>query len=263
MLTIEQLRQVVGTDAYDDSGNKIGKVGQVFLDDQTDQPEFVTINTGLFGTNENFVPVKEATFSDGRLTLPYSKDRVKDSPNVDVAGGHISQSDEQEIYRYFDLSYSESRSDSGLADAGRTGTTGRSAGRGTVGRDTSGPETDTAMTRSEERLDVGTRSEEAGRARLRKYVVTEEETHTIPVRKEKAVLETEPVTDANRDEALEGPELSDEEHEVTLREERPVVGKTTEPVERVRLGKEEVAGEETVTEQVRKERIEAEGDIDR
>ena len=263
MLTIEQLRQVVGTDAYDDSGNKIGKVGQVFLDDQTDQPEFVTVNTGLFGTNENFVPVKDASFAKGRLTLPYSKDRVKNSPNVDVASGHISQSDEQEIYRYFDLSYSESRSDSGLPDAGRTGTTGRSAERDTVGRDTSGPETDTAMTRSEERLDVGTRSEEAGRARLRKYVVTEEETHTIPVRKEKAVLETEPISDANRDEALEGPDISDEEHEVTLREERPVVGKTTEPVERVRLGKEEVTGEETVTEQVRKERIEAEGDIDR
>ena len=93
--------------------------------------------------------------------------------------------------------------------------------------------------------------------------MTVEETHTIPVRKEKAVLETEPITDANRDEALAGADLSEEEHEVTLREERPVVEKTTEPVERVRLGTEETTDEETVSEEVRKERIEAEGDISR
>jgi hypothetical protein len=68
------------------------------------------------------------------------------------------------------------------------------------------------MTRSEEHVNVGTRSEETGRARLRKYVVTEEETRTIPVRKEKAVIEREPITDANRDEALDGPDISEEDH---------------------------------------------------
>jgi uncharacterized protein (TIGR02271 family) len=240
----------------------------VFLDDDTGEPEFVTVNTGLVGTNENFVPVKEVTFNDGTLTLPYSKDKVKDSPNVDISGGHLSQDEERRVYEYFGLAYSERRSDSGLPDGGTTGMT-----MGTtdftdedvdmgVGQDTSGPETDDAMTRSEEHVNVGTRSEETGRARLRKYVVTEEETHTIPVRKEKAVIEREPITDANRDEALDGPDISEEDHEVTLREERPVIDKTTEPVERVRLGKEEITDEENVTEEVRKERIEAEGDVD-
>jgi uncharacterized protein (TIGR02271 family) len=86
---------------------------------------------------------------------------------------------------------------------------------------------------------------------------------TVPVRKEKAVLEREPITDANVGDATAGPDLSDEEHEVTLSEERVVVDKETQPVERVRLGTETVTDQETVTEEVRKEHIETDGDVDR
>ena len=77
------------------------------------------------------------------------------------------------------------------------------------------------------------------------------------------MLETEPITDANIGDALEGPAISEEEHEVVLHEERPVVEKTVQPVERVRLGTETEVSQETVTEEVRKEHIEAEGDVDR
>ena len=117
------------------------------------------------------------------------------------------------------------------------------------------------MTRSEERLDVGTTRQETGRARLRKYVTTEEETVTVPVKKERAVLETEPITDGNVGNATGGPAISEEEHEVVLSEEQVNVSKTAEPVERVRLGTETVSEEETVTEEVRKEHIETEGDV--
>jgi uncharacterized protein (TIGR02271 family) len=130
----------------------------------------------------------------------------------------------------------------------------------TTGHDTSGPTTDTAMTRSEERLDVGTARREAGRARLRKYVVTEQQTVNVPVSREEVRLEREPITDANVGAATDGPAISEEEHEVTLHEEVPVVSKETRPVERVRLGTETVTGEEQVTEDVRKEHIELEGD---
>ena len=118
------------------------------------------------------------------------------------------------------------------------------------------------MTRSEEQVNIGTRQEEAGRVRLRKYVETENVSQTVPVRQERAVLETEPITDGNIDEALSGPAISEEEHEVVLSEERPVVEKTTEPVERVRLSKDTDVAEEQVSEQVRKERIEVDGDVD-
>ena len=111
-----------------------------------------------------------------------------------------------------------------------------------AGDDTSGLITDVAMTRSEERVEVGTRSQEVGRARLRKYVVTEQVTKTVPVTRERAVLETEPITDVNVGAATDGPEISEEEHEVVLHEEVAVVEKVVEPVERVRLGTEEVVG---------------------
>lgn len=261
MINENEIQQVVGRTAYDTNGDKIGSVGHVYLDDETGQPEFASVNTGLFGMNETFVPLANATVEGDRLVVPFTKDQVKDAPNVDVDSGHLDQSEERRLYEHYDMSYSERSSDSGLPEGG-VGTTDTTGTTYSEGHDTSGPTTDEAMTRSEERLDVGTTREEAGRARLRKYVTTEQETVTVPVRKERAVLETEPITDANREEALSGPGISEEEHEVVLQEERPVVGKTTEPVERVRLGTETVTDEETVTEEVRKEHIETEGDLD-
>jgi uncharacterized protein (TIGR02271 family) len=115
------------------------------------------------------------------------------------------------------------------------------------------------MTRSEERLHVGTEREATGRARLRKYVTTENVTKTVPVQREEVRLEREPITDANRGAALNGPDISEEEHEVILHEERPVVDKETVPVERVRLDKDVVQDDATVSEEVRKEHIDADG----
>lgn len=116
------------------------------------------------------------------------------------------------------------------------------------------------MTRSEEELRVGKTSQEAGRARLRKFVVTEQVQQTIPVQREEVRVEREPVTGGNLDRALDGPEISEEEHGVVLREEVPVVEKTTVPKERVRLEKDAHVEEQTVTDEVRKEQIEADGD---
>ncbi len=115
------------------------------------------------------------------------------------------------------------------------------------------------MTRSEERLNVGATTQESGRARLRKYVVTEEQTVTVPVTREEIRIEREPITEANRDQALAGAEISEEEHEVVLHEERVVVNKETVPVERVALGKETVTEQQEVTESVRKEQIDTDG----
>ena len=103
---------------------------------------------------------------------------------------------------------------------------------------------------------------EAGRARLRKYVVTDTEHVQVPVSREEVRVEREPITDANRDAAYSGPDISEDEHEVTLRAERPVVKTEAVPVERVRLDKEKVTDTETVDE-VRKEKVEVEGDAPR
>jgi uncharacterized protein (TIGR02271 family) len=280
MTTQDQLRTLVGTTAYDRSGDKIGKIGAVYYDDNTDEPRWVTVHTGLFGTNETFVPVQGADFSGDRVTLAFEKAQVKDAPNISE-DGHLSPEEETQLYRYYGIGYGDGDYDEGRTqgfadgDAGgrhaaghdETGIRDQDRDResdgfadGTaaraVGRDTSGPTTDEAMTRSEEQLRVGTETREAGRVRLRKHVVTEHQQVTVPVSREEVTLEREPITDANRGEAYDGPAISEEEHEVTLHAERPVVDTEAVAVERVRMGKETVADQETVGGEVRKEEIE-------
>jgi uncharacterized protein (TIGR02271 family) len=275
MITTQDVNRIIGTNAVDNDGSKIGKIGQVYLDDQSGRPEWATVSTGLFGTQESFVPLAQAEISGDTLRVPYEKARVKDAPRVDVDSGHLSPDEEAELYRYYGVGTGDDEQASGRTDtltdttttAGTTTgtTTDMSAGHtdtnrhGTVGHDTSGPTTDDAMTRSEEQLRVGTQRVEAGRARLRKYVVEEQVTQTVPVSHEEVRIEREPITDANLGDALDGPDISEEEHEVVLRAERPVVAKEAVPVERVRLDVDTVTEQETVTDSVRKEQIEADG----
>ena len=251
MTTTNDLQNLEGRTAVDTDGAKIGKIGQVYVDDQSGQPLWVTISTGMFGTKESFAPLYGSQSDGDNLRLSVSKDMVKGAPGVE-ADGHIQDSENEALYTYYEGHLGTSSGDSTL-DASRQGP--EYAGDSVQGRDTSGPTTDDAMTRSEERLRVGTENTEAGRARLRKYVVTENVTQTVPVSHEEVRLEREPITDANRDAALSGSDISEEEHELTLHAERPVASKETVPVERVRLGTETVTEQQEVSETVRKEQI--------
>jgi len=229
-----------GHTVVDNDGDKIGSVEEVYLDTETDEPEWLAVKTGLFGTKVSFVPIAQASETGDDIRVPYSKDQVKGAPKADT-DQELSQEEEAALYSHYGLDYSESRS-------------------GTVGRDTSGPTTDDAMTRSEEELRVGTARRERGRARLRKYVVTEEVTKTVPVQREEVRVEREPITEGNVDDAMSGPDISDEEHEVVLHEDEVVAEKRAVPKERVRLEKDTVTDEETVSEEVRKEQIETDAD---
>ena len=270
MPTIDDVKAWQGQDVRGPDGEKLGSISDIYLDRETDQPEWVAIRTGLFGTKVSFAPLAHARQTGDGVQLPYTKDQIKDAPKAD-ADGELSQDEEAALYRHYGLDYSEARSDTGLPAGGagerfareaggRSSQGDATTGRGPVGRDVSGPTTDEAMTRSEEELRVGTTRQERGRARLRKFVVTENVTQTVPVQHEEVRVEREPITDANRDQALAGPDISEEEHEVVLHEEQPVVEKNVVPKERVRLDKETVTEEETVSDEVRKERIEADAD---
>jgi len=242
MISMNEIDRVTGATVYTSDGDKIGSANQVYLDDTTGAPQWVTVNTGLFGASESFVPLSEAVLRDDRLEVPFDKKMVKDAPRLGESG-HLSQQEEHELYRYYGLS-------------GPTGTDDGSVGTSdTAGHDTSGPSTDDAMTRSEEHLEVGTQERETGRARLRKYVTTETETVDVPVRREEVRLEREPITEGDAGAAQDGPVISEEEHEVVLHEERPVVTTEAVPVERVRMEKESVTDTETVSGDVRKEHI--------
>ncbi|MFF4169457.1 DUF2382 domain-containing protein [Streptomyces sp. NPDC001744] len=276
MIAREQIHAVLDHPVYDAEGKKVGEAKHIFVDDATGLPEWVTVKTGMFGTSESFVPIKDASLVDDHLEVPYPKSTIKDAPNVDVdAGGHLSENEEHRLFEHYGIAWDDAwqqanrpgeggwaHSGTGTGTAAGTGTTGNAEGYvegGTAGRAAGRRDDDDAMTRSEERMHVGVERTEAGRVRLRKYVVTEEVQQTVPVRHEEVRIEREPITDANRDEALSGPELTEDEHEVVLHEERPVVETRTVPVERVSLKADEVTEEQTVSGEVRKEEIEVEG----
>jgi uncharacterized protein (TIGR02271 family) len=229
-----------GRTVVDRDGEKIGKLDEVYLDSRSNTPEWASVNTGLFGSKSSFVPLKDATPAGEGVRVAYSKDQVKNAPSVDP-DGELSREEETRLYQHYGFDYGEGD----LPEASSPATGGR-------------PEGQDAMTRSEEQLRVGTTSRERGRARLKKYVVTEDVDETVPVRREAARVEREPITDDNRDEAMSGPEISEAEHEVTLSAEEPVIEKETVPKERVRLEKDVETGEEQVSDTVRKERIDVE-----
>ncbi len=271
MISTNDIDSISSAKVIDRDGDKVGSVGQVYVSDEGAQPLFVTVRTGLFGTSESFVPLQGADFTDGELRVAYDKATIKDAPNVD-ADGAISDDEQGTIFDYYDGHATGTPSGVGESPAGLTetdtattapldteGTAGYDTDR-TVGHDTSGPNTDDAITRSEERLRVGTQQVETGRVRLRKHVVTEQQTVTVPVSHEEVRLEREPITDANRGAALSGADLSEEEHEVVLTEERPVVQKETVPVERVKLDTETVTEQQQVTEDVAHEEIAVDDD---
>jgi len=260
--------QLNGVTVQDSDGGKIGKVTDVYLDDQTSKPEWAAVKTGMFGGHVSLVPLANAEFDGEALKVPYDKDQVKNAPHQDPAQ-ELSPKQEAEIFDHYGVAYggetvTAKTGGKGKQDSAQTGNKRQTGGKGKQesgqvggpGQDTSGENTDKAMTRSEEQLHVGTERVHGGTARLRKYVVSEDVTKTVPVRHEEVRVEREPITDANRGEAMSGAELTEEEHEVTLHAEKPVVNKETVPVERVRLGTETVTEEHTVNETVSKEQIE-------
>ena len=231
-----------GQTLVDSNGDKIGKIEEIYLDADSDAPEWALVTTGMFGSKQTFVPIQDAALGEDGIRVPFEKATVKDAPKVDP-DGKLSEQEEDELYRHYGRQDTTARDDS-VSRSGRDLATGE---RG----DTTGD----AMTRSEEELRVGTAERESGRVRLKKYVVEEEVTQTVPVRREEVRLEREPITDANRGDAVDGPAISEDEHEVVLHEEQVVTEKRAVPKERVRLDKDTTTTDETVSDTVREERI--------
>jgi uncharacterized protein (TIGR02271 family) len=238
-MTIDQLSAMQGAPVYDSDGDKIGAVEEIFYDEQTREPEWIGIGTGFFSMKRVLVPVAGASSTADGVTVPYSKDQVKDSPDID--SDEISQETEQELYAYYGLEYSERRSGTGLPE-GRRGRRGKA-------------DEEAAVTRHEEELAVGKREADAGGVRLRKWVETEPVQEDVELRRETARVEREPI-----DQPVSGADIGEEEVEVPLRAEEAVADKRTVAKERVGIEKDVETTRETVGDEVRKERVEVEGD---
>jgi len=257
-VTSSDLSSWVGRTAIDRAGDKIGKIADIYIDDDTGDPEWLAVSTGLFGTKVSFVPIEGADLRGDDIVVAYDKATVKDAPNAETDGA-LSPEEEDRLYRHYGQSYGAGTGVAGDVDRDRDRAVD-SRTRATEGYDTSGPETDDAMTRSEEELRVDKQTRQAGAARLRKWIEAENVTINVPVTREKARLVTEPITAANEGAAMSGADLTTEEHEVVLSEEVVDVDRRVVPKERVRLEKETVTDEVAVDETVRKERIGYEGE---
>lgn len=344
----EQVRELMGMSVTDTNGTKVGTIKQVYLNDDSGAPEWVTVHTGWFGMRESFVPLTGAHKNGDVLEVPYDKETIKGAPNVD-ADEHLSHAQIVDLYRHYGVrppggrrtgeqepqrgtdadrrvSGEESptaqaaeaetaeaetaatgtadtetaRTGSGPGTAAGTGTAGPSGTAGAPGSgDTGGvagtpgvagrsaaaapgmavrPEKGggqggrgerqamppqspregaeapmTEITRSEEQMRIGTERHESGRVRVRKWVETEMVEQTIPVSHEEIRIDREPIVGG---EPSSGASLSEDEQEIILYEERPVVTKETVPVERIRIRTDRVQDEQTVRGEIRKERVE-------
>ena len=167
------------TDLYDTHGDKVGTIRSVYLDDETDQPEWLGVNTGMFGTNETFVPIEGVTFEGNRPVTRYSRDEIKDAPNVDADRGHLSAEEEARLYQHFGRSYSARSTPTTKATTTPT--------RSTTGRPTQTGDKDQTVADATVRNDQPKKSAETEQVRLRKYVWTEQ----VPVQREAVVVDTD------------------------------------------------------------------------
>jgi uncharacterized protein (TIGR02271 family) len=251
MLSEREVSAAVGSTAYGSDGDKLGTVEAFFVDDRTGAPTWVAVSTGLFGTRHSIVPAVDAAFDDGALRIPVTGQAVKDAPTM--AGDHLDPAEEEALRRHYGV---------GAAGVGIVGDTRppvpAAVPDGPVD-DARPTASDGSMTRSEEQLRVGTERVATSRARLVKYIVTEDVQITVPIRREEIRVEAVPLDEAAGGRYPAGEELVPTSgglpDEIILHTERPVVTVEVVPVERVRLRTEVVQDQETVTEQVQREQI--------
>ena len=104
--THQDVLSLRGQELRGSDGEKIGTIEEIYLDTETQQPEWAIVITGLFGTKQTFVPIRDAGTSDGGVTVPFDKATVKDAPTIDPDGS-LSEREEAELYRHYGLEYSD------------------------------------------------------------------------------------------------------------------------------------------------------------
>lgn len=257
--------QIFGHDVLDSAGNKIGTVDNVWIDDATNDLEFIGVKTGWLFGKTHIIPVQNADISNSQITVPFGQDQIKDAPSFS-GDQELSPADEDGIYQYYGVQRSTSASPSGLPAGGEN--TGFTSTAGTYDNaDTSDTTsgytgdrsyTDTttgdtqAVALSEEELQVGKQQVETGRVRLRKVVHTEHEEVPVELQREQVSIERVSATDAD----VPSTAFQDQEIEVPVMREEPVVGKEAHVVGGVQLNKNVETESRTVTGDVRKEDVE-------
>ncbi|MFR9778501.1 PRC and DUF2382 domain-containing protein [Micromonospora sp. MS34] len=232
-LTEQQVRSLYGQDVQDRSGARIGSVDQVWAD-AAGEPTWVSVRTGGTARDESMAPLHAARLQEGRVRLPYDRATVRGAPAVESGTDQPLGVDQLTLlYRHYQL-----------------------PGQGAVRQPQRPPPRATGppeLVRSEERARFGTTREPVGTARLRRRVVTENVHATVPVEHDEVTVVHEPVTQPR--DVPTG--LGEDQRDMVLYAERPVVVKERVPVERVRLARDEIVEERPAHAQVRRELVDA------
>jgi uncharacterized protein (TIGR02271 family) len=265
-----------GYEVYDQSGSKIGKVDDLFVD-ESDQPEYIGVKMGFLGMSSTLIPWELVTpdESSGNLTVATDKETAKNGPAFDD-DREITPEFEQQVYSYYGLQAAQ-----GSQEAGSYGSyySEQSTDAGTVGPGMSMGDTETGefrehavtdegvnqsrgddlededelrVQRTEEELKAGTREREAGALNVRKRVRTDRERIEVPTRHEEVTVERVPVSEGTATEA----QIGEDEVSIPVTEEEVVVEKRPVAKEEVRIRKDVVEDTEVVEEDVRREEVE-------
>jgi uncharacterized protein (TIGR02271 family) len=231
-----EYERLIGYDVIDKSGNKIGTVNNLWVD-QNHQPEFIGVKTGWFSGKNHVVSVHTADMNHKSriIRLPFSEDKIKNAPSFD-ADADLSDTDDQQVYRYYGLQPQQFQASQ---QSGQQATTREEAN----------------IKLSEEQVKVGKREVFAGGVRLRKIVRTETVQQPVELKREEIVIERVPASDTQPAETI----FEAQDIFIPLRREELVVQKEARVKEEVRVGKKVETERQTISEQVRKEEVEIEG----
>jgi len=260
-----QTDQLFGYDVYTQDGDKLGAVDNVWVDDATDQTEFIGVKTGWLFGKTHIIPTADAQISGNTVTIPYGKDQIEGAPSFD-ADAEISPDEEQQVYRYYGLGRSTAPSPSGLPAGDTTGysdtATQRTVSTGDMsGTDLPTPPTEADVTLSEEELAVGKRTVQTGQARLRKVVRTEHREVPVDLRREDIEIERIPAGEVS-DATATGQAFQEQTIDVPLMAEEPVVEKQAHVTGGVRMTKTVETDTQTVGGDVRSEDVEVDQNAD-
>jgi uncharacterized protein (TIGR02271 family) len=229
-----------GYEVYDQAGEKIGKVDDLFVDEQ-DNPEYIGVKMGFLGMSSTLIPMEICTVDEAgqRINVATDKETAKNAPTFED-DREITPDFEKEVYSYYGLQRTQTTEEGGAYGAYQGETT---------------DEDELRVQRTEEELRAGTREREAGGVQVRKRVRTDRERMEVPTRREEVHVDRVPV----EGEASEA-EIGDEEIRVPLTEEEAVVEKRPVAKEEVRIRKDVVEDTEVVEEDVRREEVNIDDD---
>ena len=271
-----------GYTVYDQSGSKIGKIDDLFVD-ESDQPEYIGVKMGFLGTSSTLIPWDTISSVDdeGRaLTVATDKDTAKNGPTFDD-DREITPEFESEVYSYYGLQRASTTEESGSYETYQGEETAGAVGPGMRMGDTETgefrghasddegvsqsqgsdleDEDELRVQRTEEELAAGTRERQSGQLKIRKRVRTDRESIEVPTRHEEVSVERVPLSEGTATEA----QIGEDEVSVPVTEEEVVVEKRPVAKEEVRIRKDVVEDTEVVEEDVRREEIEVDDETTR